>query len=326
LLEVEEMVADSLDVVIGGRLGLLKIGVAEDAGKRLRELQVGSPVELTLADTRPYGERADAVAVCEELYRCFAPRRARGGWYRLTLEEARHGFGRPATVEAPRRARAAEAARERRVAPGQRKRLGKRTEKQLAYERRRRQERTRTQKRAARLLGGGMTQERAAAAVGVTSRTLRNWKAAPAFRRELERVQQRRQHGPAPAPARSRTAKGPVRRGADDRNRDRAPPSPAQQQPTAEAEGEEKLPSGFRWVGGVPLWGDSDGWPRTGEEHGQRHAHYTARRDLSQADRYDYNTVVRLGRQTAAEQRAVRQEQKRSRELARAKRIASRDP
>ena len=45
------------------RLGLLKIGVAEDAGKRLRELQVGSPVELTLADTRPYAERADAVAV-----------------------------------------------------------------------------------------------------------------------------------------------------------------------------------------------------------------------------------------------------------------------
>jgi len=109
------------------------------------------------------------------------------------------------------------------------------------------------------------------------ARTLRNWKATPAFRRELERVQQRRQHGPAPA--RSRTAKGPVRHGADDRNRDRTPASPAQQQPTAEAKGEEKLPSGCRWVGGVPLWGDSDGWPRTGEEHGQRDAYYTARRD-----------------------------------------------
>jgi Meiotically up-regulated gene 113 len=128
------------------RLGLLKIGVAEDAGKRLRELQVGSPLELTLADTRPYAERGDAVAVCEELYRCFTGRRVRGGWYRLTLEEVRHGFGRRATVEAPERARAAEAARERLVAPGQRKRLGERTEKQLAYERRRRQERTRKQK------------------------------------------------------------------------------------------------------------------------------------------------------------------------------------
>jgi len=305
------------------RLGLLKIGVAEDAGKRLRELQVGSPLELTLADTRPYAERGDAVAVCEELYRCFAVRRVRGGWYRLTLEEVRHGFGRRATVEAPERARAAEAARERLVAPGQRKRLGERTEKQLAYERRRRQERTRKQKRAARLLGEGLTQEQAAAVVGVTSRTLRNWKAAPAFRRELERAQQRQQRGQAPA--RSRSLKGPVRRGAEERWRDRAPAPPAQQ-PTAEAEVEQKLPSGFRWVGPVPLWGDSDGWPRTPEEHAERDAHYTARRDLSEADRYDYTTVVKFGRQTAAERRAVSQEKRRSRDLARAKRTASRDP
>jgi hypothetical protein len=102
-----------------------------------------------------------------------------------------------------------------------------------------------------------MTQEQAAAAVG--SRTLRNWKAAPAFRRELERAQQRGQRGPALAP--SRTVNGPVRPSADERQRGRAPAPPAQQQPVAEAE--ENLPSGFRRVGGVPLWGDSDGWPRT---------------------------------------------------------------
>jgi hypothetical protein len=305
------------------RLGLLKIGVAEDARKRLRELQVGSPLELTLADTRPYAERGDAVAVCEELYRCFTGRRDRGGWYRLTLEEVRHGFGRRATVEAPERARADEAARERLIAPGQRKRLGERTEKQLAYERRRRQERTRKQKRAARLLGEGLTQEQAAAVVGVTSRTLRNWKAAPAFRRELERAQQRQQRGQAPA--RSRSLKGPVRRGADERRRERAP-APPTQQPTAEAEAEQQLPSGFRRVGPVPLWGDSDGWPRTPAEHAERDAHYTARRDLSDADRHDYNTVVKFGRQTAAERRAVSQEKRRSRDLARAKRTASRDP
>jgi hypothetical protein len=63
----------------------------------------------------------------------------------------------------------------------------------------------------------------------------------------------------------------------------------------------------------VPLWGDSDGWPRTAQEHAERDAYYTARRDRSQADRYDYNTVVRFGGQTAAEKRAVRQEQTRSR-------------
>ena len=307
------------------RVGLLKIGVADDGRKRLRELQVGSPLELTLADTRPYAERADAVAVCEELYRCFAGRRVRGGWYRLTLEELRHGFGRRATVEAPERARAAKAAEaaaeESRLARLRDKRLGKRTEKQLAYERRRRQERTRMQKRAARLLGEGLTQEQAAAVVGVTSRTLRNWKAAPAFRRELERAQQRRQRGPSTRP---RIGKGPVRRGADERQRERAPAPPAQQQPSTEAE--ENLPSGFRRVGGVPLWGDSDGWPRTAEEHAQRDAHYSARRDLSDLDRHDYNTVVKFGGQTAAERRAVSQEKRRTRDLARAKRTASRDP
>jgi hypothetical protein len=76
----------------------------------------------------------------------------------------------------------------------------------------------------------------------------------------------------------------------------------------------------------VPLWGDSDGWPRTAQEHAERDAHYTARRDRSPADRYDYNTVVRFGGQTAAEKRAVRQEQTRSREIARAKRRTARDP
>jgi transposase len=70
-----------------------------------------------------------------------------------------------------------------------------RTEKQLAYERRRRQERTRKQKRAAKLLGQGMTQQAVAAELGVTTRTLRNWKAAPVFQRERERHRRRRTVG-----------------------------------------------------------------------------------------------------------------------------------
>ncbi len=299
------------------RLGLLKIGVADQPRKRLRELQVGSPLELTLAYTQPYGERGDAVAVCEELYRCFAEKRDRGRWYRLTVEQLRYGFGRRATVEAPQRASAAEAARESQLTD-RRTRSGRRTEKQLAYERRRRQQRRQKQRRAARLLSW-MTQEQAAAVLGVSSRTLRNWKTAPAFRRELERARQPRLH--QPASGRSRRATSPARRQPDDRRRNRPPP---QQQPTAAAE--EQLPSGFRYVNGVPLWGDSDGWPRTDEEHAERDAHYSARRDLSDADRYNYNSVVRFGRQTAAEKRAVREEQKRIRERARAKRTAARDP
>jgi transcriptional regulator with XRE-family HTH domain len=102
-----------------------------------------------------------------------------------------------------------------------------RTEKQLAYERRRRQERTRKQKRAAKLLAQGMTQQAIAAELGVTTRTLRNWKAGPAFQRERERHHKHT--------ARQRTAphsklKPPSRRDAKDTRRDRPRPS----RPTAE--------------------------------------------------------------------------------------------
>jgi len=85
-----------------------------------------------------------------------------------------------------------------------------RTQKQLAYERRRRQERTRKQKHAAKLLGQGMRQQAIAAELGVTTRTLRNWKTAPAFRRELERQDKHAARQPTPAP--SRSAKAPAQR------------------------------------------------------------------------------------------------------------------
>jgi hypothetical protein len=92
-----------------------------------------------------------------------------------------------------------------------------RTQKQLAYERRRREERTRKQKRAAKLLGLGMTQEQAALELAVTSRTLRNWKTAPAFRRELERQHKHAARQPTLAP--SGSAKAPARRAAADSRR-----------------------------------------------------------------------------------------------------------
>ena len=76
-----------LYVISSSRLERAKIGVAGDAEKRLRELQVGSPVELKLALTRAYAERRDAVAVAEELYRHFAGRRLRGSWYRLAVAD-----------------------------------------------------------------------------------------------------------------------------------------------------------------------------------------------------------------------------------------------
>jgi DNA-binding transcriptional regulator YiaG len=39
---------------------------------------------------------------------------------------------------------------------------------------------------SAKLLGQGLTQQQAAAELGVTTRTLRNWKAAQAFRHERQ--------------------------------------------------------------------------------------------------------------------------------------------
>jgi hypothetical protein len=181
-----------LYLISSSRLERAKIGVAGDAEKRLRELQVGSPVELKLELARAYAERRDADAVAAELYRHFARRRDRGSWYRLTVAQVREALATPATREAPARARAvaeaaAAAAQERRVAPRRGEQPRARTQKQLAYERRRRQERAAQQKRAAKLLAQGMTQQQAAAELGVTTRTLRNWKAAPAFQRERER-------------------------------------------------------------------------------------------------------------------------------------------
>jgi hypothetical protein len=106
-----------------------------------------------------------------------------------------------------------------------------RREKQLAYERGPsppRQERTRKQKRAARLLGQGMTQQAVAAELGVTTRTLRNWKAAPAFRRERER-QHKHAARPRTAPSHSRD-KTAARQDAQNKQRDRAgEPRPAAQ-------------------------------------------------------------------------------------------------
>jgi Meiotically up-regulated gene 113 len=118
---VEKLVQQLGDVVSSTRLGLAKIGVASDARKRLRELQVGSPVELKLEAelTRAYADRRDANGVAEELYRCFAGRPVRGSWYRVTVAEVREALARPATAEAPARARAAAeaAAHDRPLAP-----------------------------------------------------------------------------------------------------------------------------------------------------------------------------------------------------------------
>ena len=59
------------------------------------------------------------------------------------------------------------------------------------YQRRRRRARAAKQKRAAKLLARKLKRVEVATALGVTTRTLRNWSAAPDFIRRLERERER---------------------------------------------------------------------------------------------------------------------------------------
>lgn len=171
--------------VVGSAFGLARLAVANDPSKRLRELQLGSPVKLELVLARPYANRLEAEAVVDELDRRFAARRAHGRWYRVTAADVRSALANPATLAAPANAAAARAAaaeaaeREARLARRRGHRPRARTENELDYQLRCRRERAAKQQQAAKLIGQGTTQTAAAAKVGVTPRTLRNWKNTP---------------------------------------------------------------------------------------------------------------------------------------------------
>jgi Homeodomain-like domain/Meiotically up-regulated gene 113 len=215
--KVTAAVAPAFVYVVAARgSGLVRIGLAPDPGQRLRELQVGSPLQLDLAHAYACPDRLAAEAILAELQRRFAGRRAHGHWYRLGAVDVRSALANPATLAAPAAAAAgrvlaaAEQARREAAFKRRRGRVSRaRTEKELAYQRRRQRERAAEQKRAAKLLARGLKQLEVAAAVGVTPRTLRNWKQAPAFERALARERERLagragSAAPAPAPRRPR--------------------------------------------------------------------------------------------------------------------------
>jgi Helix-turn-helix domain len=197
---------------------LLRIGLARDPGQRLRELQVGSPLQLELAHAEPCADRLAAEAIVEELDRRFAERRSHGRWYRLAAVDVRSALANPTTLAAPATAAAAReraAAEQVRHVAAFKRRRGRgraRTEKELAYQRRRQRERAGMQRQAARLLARGRTQAEAAAEVNVSPRTLRNWKDAPTFERALARERARlagRTGSAPPASRRSRRRRQP---------------------------------------------------------------------------------------------------------------------
>jgi hypothetical protein len=270
--------------------GLVRIGLARDPGQRLRELQVGSPLKLELAHAQACADRPAAEAIVAELERRFAGRRAHGHWYRLGAVDVRSALANPATLAAPadaaaaRALAAAESARGEAAFRRRRRRVSSRarTEKELAYQRRRQRERTAKQKRATKLLTRGLKQLEVAAAVGVTPRTLRNWKQAPAFERALARERERLA-GPAdsaaPAPRRPRRRRQP-----EPEQRDQPQPQP---EPDAENPREPEQPD---------LAADS-------------FARIEARRLDSQANWLDSNDA-RRGKLTPAEIRARERERK----------------
>lgn len=292
--------------LVASGLGLAKIGVAPDPQKRLRELQVGSPVKLELALAAPYAKREDARAVADELARRFAARRAHGHWYRVTPAEVGRALASRASREAPAeaaRARAAAAEGEARFARGPGRRARARTEKELAYQRRRRRERAAKQKRAAKLLARELKQVDVAAAVGVTARTLRNWNRTPVFQRApaRERARAERARTPAgpthggraeqqkPKPEREARRKARQQQAADARTAGGQPPAPAGAAETQDVRksvrrGEGAADSGLsRHVLPLELEPFSDDWL----------AWYAERRHLSEIDMLNSNDAFR---------------------------------
>src|SRR6266498_1518959 len=96
--------------VISCPLGLVKVGVAGQPERRLRNLQIGSPVPLELAGQYPMSDLATAQAVAAALKERFRERRERGDWFRATALEVRQAIGDRRIVDLYRRAEAGERA------------------------------------------------------------------------------------------------------------------------------------------------------------------------------------------------------------------------
>ena len=154
-----------------------------------------------------------------------------------------------------------------------------------------------------------MTQQQAAAELGVTTRTLRNWKAAPAFRRERERQhKQAARQRAAPPPSK---AKARARQDAAVRRRDRAgeprpaaqpqperPPAPPGQQQTIADAADPPRPPSTNEHDGVPIF------PDTPDGRTARLAYYEARKLNNPPNSlYDYHDAMR-GRKPPDERRA----------------------
>jgi transposase len=230
--------------VLSCPLGLVKVGVAADPKQRLRNLQIGSPVPLELAAQYAISDRPSAEAVEAALQERFRDRRERGHWFRATPTEVRRAITERSIIDLYRPSEAGERAAAREAAEAAEAEAAKALASATAAERRRLRRERRTA--AAEMLGAGMTQIAAAAALGVTDRTIRNWAKAKSFQTTLRRARERaaRQAAAEAAKERSRRDRNARRRfrrqnpalWADLQARRPELRSPFQQQPAREAE------------------------------------------------------------------------------------------
>ena len=186
--------------VLSSPLGLLKLGVAADPRRRLRNLQVGSPVPLALAAQYPMSDRPTAEAVAAALQERFRDRRERGHWFRATPIEVRRAITERSIIDLYRPSEAGGRAGAREAAAAAKAEAARALAAAGAA--------------AARMLGEGMTQVAVAEALGVTDRTLRNWAKLKSFQTALRRARERaaRQAAAEAAKARRRRERNARRR------------------------------------------------------------------------------------------------------------------
>jgi hypothetical protein len=263
-------------------LGLTKIGVAADARDRRRALQVGSPIQLQLADRYHFARSQDAYAILADVERQLADQREQGSWFRVTPEQVRRAIGNRSARQAP-----VAASEARQVAIVAQAEADKQQAERTVQQRRSRANRRRQQLRAlARLLAQNTTHYDAAREFHVSERTIRRWTKLPGFANQLAKARSRQQPGPTVAKIDKQQ-----------RRRQQQPQAPA----AAEREGQTRLAAAAspQLVSFQP---DATGPIFHSEQ--QRLDYYWQRSLESESDKLNYNNALR-GELTPAESRAL---------------------
>jgi hypothetical protein len=70
----------------------VKVGITNDPASRLKVLQTGLPDEISMPFYEILPTREHAVAIERRMHQALAPRRTRGEWFRVGLDEAMEAY------------------------------------------------------------------------------------------------------------------------------------------------------------------------------------------------------------------------------------------